>query len=160
MIQKSKLNQIGNSLNPYQGDTKKVLTVCSAGLLRSATLQNLLIKKYGYNVRNCGTSTEFALIPISTALITWADEIVFVNGQNFSDIQREWNEDMIRGKVITLCIPDSFGFNDPDLIKELDEQYSLVLETESESEEKYITVIKSGPKFSDLQIKYCLPNEG
>ena len=76
---KSTRNQIGNAKNPYQGSFKKILTVCSAGLLRSATLQNYLIKNYDCNVRNCGTSESFALIPLSEALYEWADWIVFVN---------------------------------------------------------------------------------
>jgi len=43
-------NQLYNVKNSSQGSTKKVLTVCSAGLLRSATLQNMLIREYGYNM--------------------------------------------------------------------------------------------------------------
>ena len=43
---KSTRNQLHNIQNTAQGKTKKVLTVCSAGLLRSATLQNFLIKEY------------------------------------------------------------------------------------------------------------------
>ena len=80
-------NQMHNIANPYQGNTKKVLTVCSAGLLRSATLQNFLIKEYGYNVRNCGTEGSYALIPISEALVKWADEIVFVSIDNYYDVK-------------------------------------------------------------------------
>ena len=71
---KASRNQSFNVHNYSQGITKKVLTVCSAGLLRSATLQNVLIKEYGYNVRNCGTIESYALIPISEALVIWADE--------------------------------------------------------------------------------------
>lgn len=33
---KSNRNAMGNAANPYQGNYKKVLCVCSAGLLRSA----------------------------------------------------------------------------------------------------------------------------
>ena len=44
--------------NPYQGTDKKLLFVCSAGLLRSATAANLFAKK-GYNTRGCG-SAEYA----------------------------------------------------------------------------------------------------
>jgi hypothetical protein len=44
-----------------------------------ATLANFLVKEYEYNVRNCGTVESYALIPISEALVCWADEIVFVN---------------------------------------------------------------------------------
>ena len=107
-------NQEHNLTNAYQGTTKKVLTVCSAGLLRSATLQNVLISEKGYNVRNCGTE-DYALIPISKALCLWADEIVFVNNENYKRVElyiREWN---LTSKVRILNIPDIYNFNEPEL---------------------------------------------
>lgn len=119
-------NQLHNISNEYQGNTKKVLTVCSAGLLRSATLQNLLIKEYGYNVRNCGTEESYALIPISQALVLWADEIVFVSKQNYDVVKREIENLDIVSKCKVLDIPDMYGFNDPELIKICREQYSAI----------------------------------
>lgn len=116
-------NQLYNIHNQWQGKTKKVLTVCSAGLLRSATLQNFLIREFGYNVRNCGTDASYALIPISEALIKWADEIVFVNEENYRLVEKfihEWNS---FDKCIILDIPDTYGFNDPELVNICREQY-------------------------------------
>lgn len=109
--------------NIYQGTTKRVLTVCSAGLLRSATLQNFLIKEYGYNVRNCGTE-DYALIPISEALVRWADEIVFVNEENYYKVKHDLKEINIKEeKIKVLDIPDMYEFNNPDLLKICKEQY-------------------------------------
>jgi predicted protein tyrosine phosphatase len=116
-------NQLHNINNPYQGKTKKVLTVCSAGLLRSATLQNFLIKEYGYNVRNCGTEDSYALIPISEALLLWADEIIFVNRENYNNVEYELKELNVLNKVRVLNIPDHFAFNEPELVKICKEQY-------------------------------------
>src|SRR3989304_557675 len=110
-------NQLHNIGNRFQGDTKKVLTVCSAGLLRSATLQNFLIKEYGYNVRNCGTEESYALIPISETLVLWADEIVFVNQENFEKVESKLKELDIIDKVKVLDIPDQYGFNHPELLE-------------------------------------------
>lgn len=120
---KANLNQKFNVYNEFQGDTKKVLTVCSAGLLRSATLQNYLIKEYGYNVRNCGTALSYALIPISEALCLWADEIVFVNKENYNEVVEHLTEDMQKKSKI-LSIPDNYGFNDPELLEIIKEQYA------------------------------------
>jgi len=122
-------NQLYNIHNEFQGTTKKVLTVCSAGLLRSATLQNLLIKEYGYNVRNCGTDESYALIPISEALILWADEIVFVNRSNFEQVEYEIKELSLLAKCYVLDIPDQYGFNDPELVKICKEQYDKKCKT-------------------------------
>jgi predicted protein tyrosine phosphatase len=121
-------NQLANTTNIYQGTIKKVLTVCSAGLLRSATLQNFLIKEHGYNVRNCGTEESYALIPISEALVTWADEIVFVNAENYHKVKSEIDLLGFSNKCKVLNIPDMYSFNDPDLITICKEQYEKTLE--------------------------------
>jgi predicted protein tyrosine phosphatase len=117
-------NQLYNVNNASQGETKKVLTVCSAGLLRSATLQNMLIKEYGYNVRNCGTIESYALIPISEALVKWADEIVFVNMENFRDVKKDIEELGLLNKTYVLDIPDMYEFNNPELLEICKEQYA------------------------------------
>lgn len=117
-------NQLANSQNEFQGKIKKVLTVCSAGLLRSATMAHVLAKEYDYNVRNCGTEESYALIPISEALVYWADEIVFVNKENYNSVKASLNsikrEDT---KVYCLDIPDMYSYCDPELIKICKEQY-------------------------------------
>jgi len=127
---KSTKNQLGNALNPSQGSDKKVLTVCSAGLLRSATLQNYLIKHHGYNVRNCGSTDSFALIPLSEALVHWADEIVFVETENYNESGLVKQDTNLRPmtKVIILDVPDYYGYNDPKLINIMVHQYLTVQE--------------------------------
>jgi len=122
-------NQLYNIHNQSQGNTKKVLCVCSAGLLRSATLQNFLIKEYGYNVRNCGTEESYALIPISEALVLWADEIVFVNEENYFTVEHHIENMDLEGKVKILDIPDMYNFNDPKLIEIIKEQYERSINT-------------------------------
>ena len=116
-------NQLYNVNNVSQGITKKVLTVCSAGLLRSATLQNMLIREYGYNVRNCGTVESYALIPISEALVLWADEIIFVNKENFEHVKKDLEKLYVIDKCHILNIPDIYNFNDPELVKICKDQY-------------------------------------
>ena len=120
---KSTRNQLYNAHNASQGTTKKVLTVCSAGLLRSATLAHFLTKEYGYNTRNCGTVESYALIPISEVLCHWADEIVFVNQENYEMVRHELEEMQMMHKVKILNIPDIYNFNDPKLIEICKEQY-------------------------------------
>lgn len=119
---KGTMNQMHNINNEFQGKTKKILTVCSAGLLRSATLQNVLISEFGYNVRNCGTE-DYALIPISEALVKWADEIIFVEAYNFNRVEKWMEEFNTISKCHYLAIPDVFQFNDPKLRKICLDQY-------------------------------------
>lgn len=120
---KGTLNQLHNISNPYQGDTKKVLTVCSAGLLRSATLQNVLIREYNYNVRCCGTE-DYALVPVSEALLLWADEIIFVDGKSYFKVIKELEELDIKKKCYVLNIPDMYSFNESILAESCLKQYN------------------------------------
>lgn len=68
-------NRIFNSGNPNQGDYKRMLCVCSAGLLRSPTTAYVLSQApYNYNTRAAGLVADFALIPVDEVLLRWAEE--------------------------------------------------------------------------------------
>jgi len=121
-----KRNQLANVGNPFQGKAKKVLCVCSAGMLRSPTLANVLHRQFGFNTRAVGSCQEYALIPISQALIWWADEIVFVNQENFDDLgdlEKLEIED-VGVKVTVLDVHDDFDWNDPELQALLLDEYT------------------------------------
>ena len=112
----SSRNRLANTRNPYQGDLKKALCVCSAGLLRSPTIAHVLSNPpYNYNVRAAGVEAEYALIPVDDALLLWADVIVCAE---------EWHKKTVIGmlkehkyvdpegevikEVIALNIPDNY----------------------------------------------------
>lgn len=95
--------------------------------LRSPTLGNVLHKEYGYNTRACGSSKPWALIPITEALIVWADQIVFVNKDNYLELDQE-ERDCIKktgADVVHLNIEDDYEWNHPELISDLLYQYKL-----------------------------------
>ena len=108
-------NALWNCKNPNQGDFKKILCVCSAGLLRSPTLAYILAEKY--NTRSCGLH-DYALIQFDEILMEWADIILCANAEMARIIESEYNTD----KVIALNIPDIFPFRDPELITLATEQ--------------------------------------
>lgn len=108
--------------NPYQGNDKRLLFVCSAGLLRSATAANLFAKK-GFNTRSCG-SARYALIPFSENLKEWAHKIIFVNPYNRIEVDMR-GFDLMGKNVQILHIPDDFEYNDPTLIQMLEEQVNV-----------------------------------
>lgn len=109
-------NRKWNIRNPYQGTAKRVLCVCSAGLLRSPTAANVLHAKFGYNTRACGVDVSHALIPVDEVLVEWADEIVCMGREHSNIIRSQWPEQSHKLKV--LGIPDSYSWNDEEL-KEL-----------------------------------------
>lgn len=110
----SKRNQLGNAKNSFQGDTLKALCVCSAGLLRSPTIAKVLSAHYNYNVRACGTDQEYALIPISTALLHWADLVVFADREHYEDVREYMNSGK---RHIILDLPDDYSYDDEQLVQ-------------------------------------------
>ena len=108
--------------NPYQGKDKKVLFVCSAGILRSATAARIYGKKY--NTRACG-SYGYALISFSANLLLWADEIVFVNQENYEEVLDHFPA-LTEKSVRVLDIPDVHPHMHPSLIKAFEEQYEPI----------------------------------
>ena len=116
--------------NEYQGTDPRVLFVCSIGVLRSPTAANLFAKK-GWNTRSCGSHEE-ALIRISSNLVLWADRIYFVNEENYKQAVKLFSSEetpgilkMLEKKSIVLDIEDSFNYNNPKLIKALEEKIKL-----------------------------------
>ena len=122
---KSSWNQLGNVGNPYQGSRKKVLAVCSAGMLRSPTIARVLADKYDYNTRSCGVTTEFALVPISEALVHWADEIVFAEQRHMEAVlgQIQIPEGV---RCVVLNIPDEYEYMETELVDMIKVVYSAV----------------------------------
>lgn len=112
---KSTRNQLGNCKNGYQTDEKRVLCICSAGLLRSPTAANVLHKKFGWNTRAAGSCPDFALIPVTEVLLTWADLVIFVNPDNLDDLDEEEKSLLAKREYITLNIPDSHNWGEPEL---------------------------------------------
>lgn len=113
--------------NPYQGKDKKVLFVCTMGILRSATGARMYAHKY--NTRAVGSNHD-ALIRISFDLILWADQIVFVNKANYmqtqawlKDVDRDGLADHLDEKVVILNIPDCHEHMAPELQAAFEEQY-------------------------------------
>lgn len=125
VLQSSTRNALGNAKNSYQGEARRVLCVCSAGLLRSPTLAAVLAQDYGYNTRACGSAREFALIPISQALVHWADEIVFVQGTNHLDTEHDQGfRALAQGKrIVVMDIPDVYEYMEPELVQLIRNEY-------------------------------------
>ena len=104
--------------HPGQGDYARVLFVCSAGLLRSATAATLG-SQMDLNCRTCGTKAH-ALIPLSLNLIAWADHIYFVNEKNYNRALKTFSGYDFAIKHLKNAtvwnIPDIYPYMDPTLV--------------------------------------------
>ena len=109
--------------NPYQGSAHRALFVCSAGILRSATMANYYARK-GWNTRAAG-SEDYALVPVTANLLAWANQIYFVNRYNFMRVRDIFANTEFADKIVNavvLDIPDNFEYNEPSLIRIIEEQ--------------------------------------
>lgn len=118
-------NRLANVSNRFQGDTKKVLCVCSAGLLRSPTMAVVLSQEpYNYNTRAAGLSEEYALILVDDVLLHWADEIVCAESWMSQEIEEMLKAlGMEHKDIIALDIPDKYEYRNPELMQLIREKY-------------------------------------
>lgn len=119
------MNRMTNSGNRYQGDRKKVLCVCSAGLLRSPTAAHILSSPpFNFNTRAAGVVEDYALIHADQVLINWADVIICME---------PWMEETIRSShvaknksIYCLNIKDDYPYMDDSLVAEMEMKFKEI----------------------------------
>lgn len=109
--------------NRYQGSFRKLLFVCSAGMLRSPTAAAIAVG-LGHNARSCGSYVEQALIPVSLNLIFWADWIFFLNAINHEETLETFREfpgarTELKAKSVVWNIQDNYEYMEEVLQKEI-----------------------------------------
>ncbi len=118
-------SRMRNSDNPHQGKFKKVLCVCSAGLLRSPTAAHILsAEPFNFNTRSVGCRSEYALIPLDKVHIAWADTIICFEKEH-AVIIANMQEEMCWAtpEVKLVDCPDDFGYRDPQLVEYLTSKF-------------------------------------
>lgn len=131
-------NRLANVKNGYQGPRKRVLCVCSAGLLRSPTAAWVLSNEpFGFNTRSVGSSGEYALIPLDAAHVAWADEFVVMDdfqAYHVKELMEELDANA-RGfdvanhsdkPIHVVNVEDNYGFRDPELVEELARKFEYI----------------------------------
>lgn len=114
-------NALWNCQNPHQGTNKRVLTVCSAGLLRSPTIAWVLSNDTDYNCRAAGVH-DYALIQVDEVLIKWADIIICAETEIKDYIIQKFGDNLEHRILYDLEIPDNFAYRDPELVKIIKER--------------------------------------
>lgn len=110
------MNRLHNVTNPHQGKAKKVLCVCSAGLLRSPTAAFVLSNPpFNFNTRAAGLDAEYALIYADDVLLSWADQIVCMEASQRDRLTERLEALGIASEVLCLNIPDRFARMDEEL---------------------------------------------
>ena len=101
-----------------QTDQPRLVFVCSAGMLRSATGAKAFANR-GCNTRSCGTH-GFALVPLSANLIAWADRIYFAHSENWHKALGVFAGNgellaMLQDKSQVCQVPDIYDYDHPEL---------------------------------------------
>ncbi len=120
-MQTSRNNALWNCKNPYQGKYKKVLTVCSAGLLRSPTIAWYIQSVSDYNCRAAGIH-DYALVQVDEVLIKWADIIICSDQEKYDYILEKYGDKISEYDIHNFNIPDIYEYKNPDLLKIIEEQ--------------------------------------
>lgn len=122
------LNRLGTSKNGYQGEYKKVLCVCSAGLLRSPTAALVLSQEpFNFNTRAAGVTTEYALIPVDHVLLHWADEVVCMEDEHAAKVKEILTENKFERPIVILGLPDQYEYRNDVLKTEIAKRYAEAL---------------------------------
>jgi predicted protein tyrosine phosphatase len=117
------MSNYGIHSNSFQGDYKRVLTVCSANMLRSPTIALVLsAEPYNCNTRSAGTE-GYALIPVTEDLLVWADEVVCADTEHALWVRNKMMEWMLDKPIVDLQIPDNYEYRNPELIEMIKERY-------------------------------------
>lgn len=123
--------------NSFQGDYKRVLCVCSAGILRSATAAHILCQEpYNFNTRNVGTAS-YALIPLTDDLLQWADEIICMEPEHEIKVKIMLEDLMYTTPVVTLHIEDIYEYRDPELVRLIQTKYNEYLASQQPVEDDF-----------------------
>jgi predicted protein tyrosine phosphatase len=117
-------NRLSNTTNPYQGDFKKVLCVCSAGLLRSPTAAWVLSRDpWNYNTRAVGYNEEYALMVLDAAHLAWADEVCVMDNTQKRVVENMMEEYRLSKPVHVLNVDDDYAYRDPELVELLTNKF-------------------------------------
>lgn len=131
----SYMNRLNVAHNIYQGDTKTVLTICSAGVLRSPTAAQILsAAPYNFNTRSAGLTEEYALIYADDILLEWAEAIVCMEEYQVKEVLSRLEDLGLTHKpVYCLDVPDQFPYRDPKLVELMEAKFKEIFGEEISS---------------------------
>ena len=127
--------RIGNASNRYQGKYKRVLAVCSGGLLRSPSIAHTLAAEpYNYNTRSVGINPDYALNILDQVLLEWADEIVCADSEHEIEVRNRLMDIGLTKTIVNLKLPDVYPYRDRKLVHLIKKRYNQYLDGHSVTE--------------------------
>ncbi len=91
---------------------KKLLFICNQNENRSKTAEELFKNKY--KTKSAGLFNDK---PVSEKTISWADIILVMDDEQRSEIAKRFPKQYMQKRILSLDIPDTYSYNNPDLVK-------------------------------------------
>jgi predicted protein tyrosine phosphatase len=98
---------------------RRVLFLCRYNRRRSPTAERVFGKRADLEVRSAGTSRD-ALARVNEHMLEWADVIFIMDGEQERALRQMFPAHAALTRLVTLDIPDDYGFLDPDLVRLLE----------------------------------------
>jgi predicted protein tyrosine phosphatase len=89
----------------------KVLFVCNQGRHRSKTAEALFKDRF-----ETKSGSLYGEHPVSAQDLAWADTIVVMEEHQREELVKRFPKECIRKRLITLGVPDVYGFEQPELV--------------------------------------------
>lgn len=100
----------------------KVLFICNQNKNRSKTAETLFRGKF--DVKSAGLYNES---PVSKRQILWADTIIVMEESQRSELARRFPKEYLKKRIVSMDIPDIYGYNQPELISIMGEKIKELL---------------------------------
>ncbi|HLC85677.1 MAG TPA: phosphotyrosine protein phosphatase [Candidatus Nanoarchaeia archaeon] len=98
----------------------KVLFVCNQNKHRSKTAEELFRRRF--ETRSAGLYNKK---PLSDSKLSWADTVVVMEEEQRLEIAERFPTHYLKKRILVLGIPDIYSYNQPELIKLLEEKIKL-----------------------------------
>jgi len=102
----------------------KILFVCNQNKNRSKTAEKIF--RNTFNTKSAGLYNDK---PVTKSQLSWADIIIVMEDSQRKEIARRFPVQYIKKRLLSLDIPDIYGYNQPELITLLKQKVNSLLAT-------------------------------
>ncbi len=90
----------------------KVLFICNQNKHRSKTAEEVFRSKF--ETKSAGLYND---VPVSDKELSWADVIAVMEEEQRVELAKRFPKQVFAKKVISLNVPDTYSYNQPELIE-------------------------------------------
>ncbi len=98
-----------------------VLFICNMNMHRSKTAE--LLFKDRFNTQSAGLYNN----PVSAEQLEWADLVVVMEDEQRLELSKRFPKQYLKKRILSLGVSDVYGFNQPELIAELQTKFEQAI---------------------------------